>query len=469
MNDISKYTVYSRYPEKLLDADNSLLHIINNISREDNDYWSLKDRDRKDSAHRIFQYPAMMVPLVQRRLMATIREVQPSIKSLYDPFVGAGTSLVTGMHFGMDVYGNDINPLAVLISRVRTCLLIDLNIGYIGEEVACIAASDTSDKVETRLNNIDKWFKPQVARELSCLRRAIRKQNQGWIRRFLWVTLAETVRLTSNDRTSTYKLHTRTQEDIESRKLSPIEIFKSVAQENSNSFSFFQKQLMDAKTFIDGNYISKTNINLADTCEDLNQLWRGEAPFDLLMTSPPYGDNHTTITYGEHSYLPLNWIDFYDIDIKAEENKFLSTTKEIDRRSLGGKSDLTRQQIEQVLAASPNLKEFVDQLPSEPKDGRDRLLRFYVAFFTSLQRIIGLIQTNGYMVWTVGNRSIGGKQVPTNTILADLLEGMGGRCVTTLTRQIHHKRMPNRNASSATMREEKILIFRKTDTEMYGR
>src|SRR5208283_3432339 len=54
---------------------------------------------------------------------------------------------------------------------------------------------------------------------------------------------------------------------------------------------------------------------------------------DLLVTSPPYGDNRTTVPYGQHSYLPLQWIDLSDI-VAGLDNSCLSTTHEIDRRSL---------------------------------------------------------------------------------------------------------------------------------------
>ena len=101
------------------DIDSALVELLD-AKGADPDFWSLKDRDRGDSAHSIFQYPAMMVPLVQRRLLGAVLEARPDIQSIYDPFLGSGTSLVSGMHFGLDAYGNDINPLAVLISRVRT-------------------------------------------------------------------------------------------------------------------------------------------------------------------------------------------------------------------------------------------------------------------------------------------------------------------------------------------------------------
>ena len=120
------------------DVDAELLKLLG-AKGADPDFWSLKDRDRSDSAHSIFQYPAMMVPLVQRRLLGAVLEARPDIQSIYDPFLGSGTSLVSGMHFGLDVYGNDINPLAVLISRVRTARTIEIFIGAIAEQVAATA------------------------------------------------------------------------------------------------------------------------------------------------------------------------------------------------------------------------------------------------------------------------------------------------------------------------------------------
>src|SRR4051812_46767283 len=149
-------------------VDNRLLRLLKD-RESDEDFWSLRDRDRRDSAHCIFQYPAMMVPLVQRRLLASVLEADPSIQSLYDPFVGSGTSLVSGMHFGLDVYGNDINPLAILISRVRAAPVVDLTIGAIVGEVARGAETDPVESAESELPNMDKWFQPGVCLELSRL------------------------------------------------------------------------------------------------------------------------------------------------------------------------------------------------------------------------------------------------------------------------------------------------------------
>jgi tRNA G10 N-methylase Trm11 len=428
----------------------------------DDDFWSLKDRDRRDSAHCIFQYPAMMVPLVQRRLLASILRAKPSIRSIYDPFVGSGTSLVSGMHFGLDVYGNDINPLAVLISRVRTARQTEFTIGAIVGQVAREASADKRGTIECELRNREKWFQASVSIELSRLRRAIRRQSDLWVRRFLWVTLAETVRLTSNDRTSTYKLHARPEDDIAKRNLSPISVFLEIGKVNAESFADFRSALRRHAQIKNGKYVGATEVEIADTRDAADRF--SASSFDLVMTSPPYGDNLTTVTYGQHSYLPLHWIDYDDIDSVADRET-LRTTHEIDRRSLGGISHEMSWIEEKLLTSSPTLKTIADNLPSAPADGRKRLLRFYSDFGASLVSIANAAKPNAYMVWTVGNRNIGGRQVPTDMILQELLEQQGCSVLKTLTRTIHHKRMPDRNASSATMREERILLVRKLDQQ----
>lgn len=451
---------HTRRAEELPQAvDNRLLALIQD-RESDEDFWSLKDRDRRDSAHCIFQYPAMMVPLVQRRLLASILEAKPSIRSIYDPFVGSGTSLVSGMHFGLDVYGNDVNPLAVLISRVRTARKTEFTIGAIVAQVAREASTDKRETIESDLRNLEKWFQTSVSIELSRLRRAIRRQSELWVRRFLWVTLAETVRLTSNDRTSTYKLHARSEDDIAKRSLSPISIFLEIGKVNAESFADFRSALLQRSQIKSGKYVGLAEVNMGDTRDSSNEF--GITSFDLIMTSPPYGDNLTTVTYGQHSYLPLHWIDYDDIDSNADRET-LRTTHEIDRRSLGGILHEKSWSEERLLAASSTLKDFADNLPSAPADGRKRLIRFYTDFAASLVSIAAAARTNGYMVWTVGNRNIGGRQVPTDVILQELLEQQRCSVLTTLSRTIHHKRMPDRNASSATMREERILLVRKLD------
>ena len=65
------------------------------------------------------------------------------------------------------------------------------------------------------------------------------------------------------------------------------------------------------------------------------------------------------------------------------------------------------------------------------------------------------------MIWTVGNRRVGGEAIPTDAILVELLAAKGARLVTRIERKIPSKRIATRNAITSTMRGETILVFGK--------
>ena len=66
------------------------------------------------------------------------------------------------------------------------------------------------------------------------------------------------------------------------------------------------------------------------------------------------------------------------------------------------------------------------------------------------------------MVFTIGNRNVGGIEIPNHQILCELLTAYDIKLVSQFERKIHNKRMPHRNQIARMMRTEKILILRKT-------
>ena len=83
------------------------------------DRWSYRDAYTKDYTHCYHNYPAMMIPQIVRAL---IEEYRPEgrLRTLLDPYMGSGTSLVEASIAGIDSVGIDVNPLACLISDVKT-------------------------------------------------------------------------------------------------------------------------------------------------------------------------------------------------------------------------------------------------------------------------------------------------------------------------------------------------------------
>ena len=459
-------------PRSPLATDRALVKAIEAVTENEKGFWSQPlEYDRRGAGHRFFQYPAMMLPVVQQKLVQLIKDAAPNTRTMLDPFMGSGTALVAGMLNGLDCYGQDINPLSILLAKVKTSAFDHAAYQQAAIRLNTQVAADKKRKLECEFNNWNKWFKRTVAREVSKLVRSIRAEKEPSTRQLFWVTLAETIRLTSNDRTSTFKLHARTPEDIAERDLSPIEVFRELLTQNIADIVLYANQLATKQHLQQSKYVGNVCISVLDSSKDIKQPTRLpensaleiEVPvgFDLLVSSPPYGDNRTTVPYGQHAYLPLQWIDFEDIDSDVSRD-CLATTHEIDKRSLGGRQhEVTSEEQTIFCLLSPALKANVEELQKLQSTEIKKVICFVRDLDKVLKRCARVMKPNGYTVWTIGNRRVSGIEIKNNLILADLLTHHGMVPVHTIERTIQSKRMAYRNKSTDTMAKEQILIFRK--------
>lgn len=412
--------------------------------------------DNREFARKIINYPAMMVPAVQETIIKTLISDMPQSVSIIDPFMGASNTLVTGMKYGANVYGQDINPLSVLISQVKTSVY---NVPHLKNSFISIQEKIKNDKknvIEVQFRNIDKWFTKTVQIELSKIHRAIITEKNRRFRKFFWVALAEVVRLTSNDRTSTFKMHIRTKEDIANRNLSPITIFSKTCDNNINDIDHLINTLQARGLIKKNKYINRSDVKWGDSKKKI----RTNKRYNLLVTSPPYGDNHTTVTYGQFSYLPLQWIPLEDID-KDIDMDYLSVIQEIDRSSLGGKLMEEYKNIEeQCFESSQSLKKFFEGFSLEEHKKAKKVVSFINDLSITIDKVMMKMDKGSYMAWTVGNRTVNGREVQNDMIIIELMEHKGISLLTDLERDILSKRMPRKNNYSKTMIKEKILIFK---------
>lgn len=399
----------------------------------------------------------MMVPQMVEALLVEIRRVFPATKLVADPFVGSGTVLTEAMLRGLDFYGRDVNPLAALLCRAKAGPFFPDALRERAEEAVRAARRDRGTKIDVDFSGLDKWFSEEAQVQLSRIRRAVRKEGSRWVRRFLWIALAETVRQTSNSRTSTFKLHIRAEEDLRDRVVGPLHVFALVVEANLARYQDLSEKLRKKKRTSRGHYVGEVRIELIDARAPLAK----EAPkCDVVITSPPYGDNATTVPYGQYSYLPLQWLDLADIgdDVCTD---VLRTTHEIDRRSLGGSRRVTAESLNGVLKASPALGRLLKRLDEEPPDRAGRVAAFVRDLWSSLDTIDAMLKPGGIMVWVLGNRRVAGRIVPLDNILKELLASRNFVLVTTIKRRIPSKRMAHRNSVAKTMLSESIVVIRK--------
>ena len=435
--------------------DRLLRQRLDALVEADRDYWSFKSNSHREYGHGLFQYPAMMVPQLARAVLAQACSVHPDIERVGDPFSGSGTVLTESMMRGLAFTGTDINPLAVLLCRVKSGpFFIDALSHKVNKLNAHIDA-DARWAIEAHFPNRDKWFKRDVQIALSKIRRAIRLEDTLWARRFFWVALAEAVRITSNSRTSTFKLHIRTQDDIEKRNCDPIAVFKKALTRNAQHFRNQAEQLSKSGQLVRGHYQRDVTVSLGDVRQS---VWQAQC--DIIITSPPYGDNATTVPYGQYSYLPLQWIDLDDIGADVDAD-CLASTHEIDTRSLGGSKRIAKDGVDKIIDRSPSFTRYIEALKDQPRDRAQRVTAFFHDIDDCLDPILKMLRPGGLMVWTLGNRKVGQIRVPLDRILAELLSAHNAKLLCKLCRRIYSKRMAPKNNIADTMSSEAILVMRK--------
>lgn len=449
--------------EVTLNAEETDRLIINNIDRataENSSIWTSPDYNKREYIHSFFQYPGRMIPAVQRKLIEIITEAKPEIRNMIDPFMGSATTLVACMESGLNCYGQDINPLSILIGKARTGPIYIKGLREKYEDLMKRLENDNNNQIEASFKTLNKWFKPNISQDLSKLVRAIRSEPLLLARRFFWVVLSETIRVSSNDRTSTYKLHIRKQEEIDRRTFSAIDVFALHIDKCIEDYELHANLLSDHEKLLERTYIADVDIKLCDSKSNIRTP-TGKPFYHLLVTSPPYGDNKTTVTYGQSSFLPLQWIDLIDIDEEASE-EFLKSTLEIDSRSLGGKlKDVDQKNLENLFQKSPSFQAIYQQIKNKSKKLTPKVIGFISDLNKTLDNIFSVMLPDSYQVWTLGNRSVAQVEVPNDKIVTELIESKGGRLIKKLEREIINKRMAKKNKDTSLMNTEDILIFRK--------
>ncbi|MDU1583252.1 MAG: DNA methyltransferase [Peptoniphilus harei] len=413
--------------------------IAEELNRYPDNYWDFKGTT-KSGIHNIGKYPATMVPDMQYQLLSVIsKHLNNKNITLLDPFCGSGTTLVIAQELGINSVGIDINPYATLLSFVKTNKYDKADVYN--------AISTIKSNLKQELNfpiydfyNIKKWFRDDIIKSLSQIRHCILLEKSQDIRKFFWICLSEVIFKFSNDRTSTFKLHALPKEKIDLIEDKCIEYFIKIINDNSEHLNYSNT--------------TSSNIIYGDSSSIINNKLKRE--FDIICTSPPYGDNPTTVTYGQASILFLKWIDSKDLYCSQE---LLEKYTAIDKISVGGEK---RKIINTKDIKS--LKHFLDKISLKKQA---KVINFFEDYYISLKCMKKCLAKSGYLIMTVGNRSVDAVRQPLDNITIEILESLGLKMISKFNRNILYKNSPSKlpllkdKKTIKTIQKETIIIFTK--------
>ncbi|MEI0595697.1 DNA methylase [Brachyspira pilosicoli] len=468
-----------------LETDKKLISILKKLP---NNYWDFKNENTKE--YTIHNYPAVMVPPISRNIINIVKQIM-EVDSLLDPFSGSGTVLVEGMLANIKtVYGNDINPLAIFISKVKTnkldiyelkkevsVLLENINNDYKknidfyeGADEYCKKSLDITSKngwgdnapkylrEYIKLNkinfevpdfkNIGYWFKPRVILQLQMIKNHILTIKKENIRNFVFVAFSELVRIVSNRRKGEFKMFRMLPAKVESFNPDVLKEFTYILENNIKKMHSFVEVCKNNKS---NSKVKIFNNNVIDLfcIPDLS--------IDLVITSPPYGDSRTTVAYGEYSRLSLQWLDLFELSQKE--------IMMLDKRLMGGVK--FRNGFEFSIP-SKTLNKSLKSIKNIDLERAGDVYSFYLDLEKAISSISNKTKKGGYQFWVVANRTVKGELLKTDKIITEIASKYNMDYVYTINRNIINKVMPSLNSptniagkKSETMCNEHIVILRK--------
>ncbi|MBI5236735.1 MAG: DNA methyltransferase [Deltaproteobacteria bacterium] len=414
-------------------------------SRVETGDWTFNGASTRELTHCYHDYPARMIPQVAGKILDLFGG---DAKFLFDPYLGTGTSLVEGMVRGINVAGTDLNPLARLIAGAKTSTpdlrLIDKHIGKFGKFVFDYTPSPLAVPPTIQgVTRLEFWFKKSVVEKLYRLREFLQSIEDDSARLFFQVAFSETVRESSNTRNDEFKLYRYSAEKLAAFNPDVFRIMSQKLQRNRTGLGKYLAIIKNSK------HAPVSNIYSFNTVTGIPQDCIPPAGVDIVVTSPPYGDSHTTVAYGQYSRLSAAWLELKEPD-------------KIDRKLMGG---FASKKFSCFTSKALNFA--IEQIGAVDKKRALEVSAFYVDLYASIANVALTIKPKGYACYVVGNRKVKGVVLPTDVAVKDFFEGCGFEHVNTFTRVIPNKRMPLKNSPTnapgvidSTMTNEYIVIMR---------
>ena len=373
-------------------------------------------------------HPALADSLLQR--FAKTNDI------VFDPFCGSGTVLLASSMQGHHSIGYDINPLALLIAKAKTdsyepCQL-DREIEQFRKDVLRTRACDVPE-----IRNLDYWYPRSVIRELGRIRHTLLSREFKYDS-FLTACFAYSCRRSSLTNHQEFK---RIRDKTRSTKAPESAI----------------KNLFDHITAIKPEFLKTESdrpccsINLKNTETPTDR----SLSYDMVLTSPPYGDHSTTVAYGQYSSFGNEWT--------YELNPFNTVNYQVDKEGLGRHKEVTLDVTDYTF-----LNKTIERISQIREDRARDVVNYFDGYYKALQNIVTQLAQGGILCFVVGNRTVAGTQIPLDQITAEMCESLGLVFVEIRSREISNKVMPLRNSPSNiagrhshTMTQEHVVTFQK--------
>lgn len=388
------------------------------------------------AARTIHPFPARMAPEIALDCIPEAKDGE--IKKILDPMCGSGTVVSVAVDRGHDATGVDLDPLAILMTRVATTPIdtacCDQLRKHIVDEAAkdCNAMPPWSDRETTQF--AEYWFADKQRIQLAKLSRAIRTIADSHLRSVAQIALSRTI-ITKAPKASL------------AADTSHSRPHRVTDQSSYDVFAGFSHAMEDLVRLLEARNIVGTASAYRDDCRTLKSV--ATSSIDMVITSPPYLN---AIDYMRGHKFALIWLG-YSI---PELRRIRSVSIGAERRLDGPAEFLANDLVTELKREAPNPSQF-------PTAMLTRYAHDLLHFAMQMKRVI---RPAGRLIAVVGNSTLRNNFVRNDKIFEQALHHNGFTTSDTVERPLpeNSRYLPITGTTGASpitrrMRTETVLYM----------
>lgn len=384
------------------------------------------DASSSYASHSLHAFAAKFPPQLPRLFIQSLTEPGDVV---LDPMMGSGTSILEAGLLDRQAIGIDIDPLAVLLARVKTTLIQPGAIRQAGEQVVARAlvflmqGAKLREEIKRRFDEatlkfINYWFLPETQEELIALVLSIEKEHEKRAQDFLKVLFSSVIITKSGGVSRALDLaHTR-----------PHRVESKIPR---SAIKQFEVRLRKALIALEDMPIKLPKIQLYNA--DARKLPLRNSSVDLVITSPPYAN---AIDYMRAHKFTLVWFNESVDDLSSLRSTYIG-------------AENCRDMAEDSL---PDSATAILRSLAEIDSCKSKILRRY---FIDMKRVFGeilrVLRPGSAAGIVVGSSTMRGIRIETHEHLSNIALQLGFEVAGCSERKLDRNRrmMPARHGKSA--------------------